>query len=161
MPSCRVPLWRPAPPALPRETVPLPVRPSRSQSGRALEHASGPPVAAQYACRRADSANEIARSGGDRRGADPMKRKVVVNDKMQRGYVYYRTEPVGRNFAPEFRPELTPKQMLRLGVFGGKYMTDCRGEFPADWFTRAKLSPERRDPALNYFKVNASQSLAV
>lgn len=60
-----------------------------------------------------------------------MKRKVVVNDKMQKGYVYYRTEPVGRNFAPGFEPQLTPKEMLRLGVFGGKYMTDCRGEFPA------------------------------
>ena len=45
---------------------------------------------------------------------------------MQRGYVYVRTEPAGRNFAPDFTPELTPKQMLRLGVFGGKYMTDCR-----------------------------------
>lgn len=66
-----------------------------------------------------------------------MKQRVVVNDRMQRGYVYYRTEPVGRNFAPQFQPELTPKQMLQLGVFGGKYMTDCRGEFPASWFARA------------------------
>ena len=90
-----------------------------------------------------------------------MKRKVVVNDKMQRGYVYYRTEPVGRNFAPQFRPELTPKQMLRLGAFGGKYMTDCRAEFPASWFARAKLSPTRHDPRLNFFGVNASQPLAV
>ena len=40
------------------------------------------------------------------------EKRVVVNDKMQRGYVYYRTEPVGRNFAPSFRPQLTPKQML-------------------------------------------------
>ena len=68
-----------------------------------------------------------------------MNIRVVVNDRMQQGYVYYRTEPVGKNFAPGFRPELTPKQMLQLGVFGGKYMTDCRGEFPASWFTRAKL----------------------
>ena len=90
-----------------------------------------------------------------------MNRRVVVNDKMQRGYVYVRTEPAGRHFAPDFRPELTPKQMLRLGVFGGKYMTDCRGEFPADWFAHAKLCAERHDPALNYFGVNASQSLAV
>jgi hypothetical protein len=52
--------------------------------------------------------------------------RVVVNDRMHAGYVYYRSEPVGRNFAPNFRPELTPKQMLQLGVFGGKYMTDCR-----------------------------------
>ncbi len=90
-----------------------------------------------------------------------MKRRVVVHDRMQRGYVYYRTEPVGRHFAPEFRPQLTPKQMLQLGVFGGKYLTDCRREFPASWFVRAKLSPACRDARVNYFGVNASQSLAV
>jgi hypothetical protein len=80
---------------------------------------------------------------------------------MQHGYVYYRTEPVGRHFAPEFRPQLTPKQMLQLGVFGGKYLTDCRREFPASWFARAKLSPARSDARLNYFGVKASQPLAV
>jgi hypothetical protein len=90
-----------------------------------------------------------------------MRIRVVVNDRMQHGYSYDRIEPPGRNFAPEFQPQLTPKQMLRLGVFGGKYMTDCRKEFPADWFTRAKLSPGRRQADLNFFKVNASQSLAV
>jgi hypothetical protein len=86
--------------------------------------------------------------------------EVVVNDRMQRNYVYYRTEPVGRHFAPGFTPELTPREMLALGVFAGKYMTDCRGEFPASWFTRARLSPERRDARLNYFGVKASLSLA-
>ena len=55
-----------------------------------------------------------------------MPKKVIVNDRMQRGYVYWRTEPVGRNFAAGSTPDLTPKEMLRLGVFGGKYMTDCR-----------------------------------
>ena len=87
------------------------------------------------------------------------KIRVVVNDKMQRGYVYYRTEPVARNFAPGFTPDLTPKEMLALGVFGGRYMTDCRVEFPASWFARARLCPKRHDPALNYFGVNASQPL--
>ena len=90
-----------------------------------------------------------------------MKLRVVVNDKMQRGYVYYRTEPVGRNFAHEFLPQVTPRQMLELGVFGGKYMTDCRREFPRAWFQRAKLCGERHDPRLNYFGVNASQPLSV
>lgn len=90
-----------------------------------------------------------------------MKVKVIVHDRMQRGYVYYRTEPIGRNFARDFQPELTPKEMLALGVFGGKYMTDCRREFPASWFARAKLSPTHRDPKLNYFGVNASQPLGV
>ena len=87
-------------------------------------------------------------------------RRVVVRDKMQNGYAYERTEPVGRNFDPRFKPQLTPAQMLSLGVFGGKYMTDCRGEFPRSWFAKAKLSPKHRDPSLNYFHVDASQSLA-
>ena len=86
---------------------------------------------------------------------------VVVNDLMQHGYRYHCTEPAGRNFAPGFRPQLTPRQMLRLGVFGGKYMTDCRDEIPADWVRGAKLCAERHDPRLNCFGVNASQSLAV
>ena len=90
-----------------------------------------------------------------------MKIRVVVNDRMQRGYAYWRTEAIGRNFDPAFRPELTPKQMLRLGVFGGKYMTDCRSEFPASWFARAKLATSRRQAKLNFFRVNASQSLSI
>ena len=90
-----------------------------------------------------------------------MKRKrVAVSDLMQHDYVYFLVEPVGRNFDSAFSPELTPKEMLRLGVFGGKYMTDCEGEFPADWFARAKLCHERHDPKLNYFGVNASQPLS-
>lgn len=79
---------------------------------------------------------------------------------MQQGYVYWLTAPIGRGFDPDFKPELTPREMLALGVFGGKYMTDCRREFPRTWFTHAKFSPRRRDPSLNYFGVDASQSLA-
>jgi len=89
-----------------------------------------------------------------------LSRRVVVSDRMQREYVYYRTEPIGRQFAAGFLPQLTPGEMLRLGVFGGRYMTDCRAEFPARWFTGARLSSGRRDARLNYFGVNASQSLA-
>jgi len=88
-------------------------------------------------------------------------RRIRVNDRMQRGYEYFLTKPTGKDFAPGFRPELTPKQLLRLGVFGGKYMTDCAAEFPEDWFAKAKLCPERHDPKVNFFGVNASQSLAV
>jgi hypothetical protein len=83
---------------------------------------------------------------------------VRVNDKMQKGYRYRLTEPMGKNFDPEFNPDLSPKQMLTLGIFGGKYMTDCTQEFPPDWFKRAKLSPSEHAAGLNYFKVNASQS---
>jgi hypothetical protein len=85
---------------------------------------------------------------------------VVVNDAMQRNYRYERVAPEGGQFDPVFRPELTPKQMLALGVFGGKYMTDCGAEFPKDWFTRARLSPSHRNPALNFFGVDASQPLS-
>ena len=86
---------------------------------------------------------------------------VVVNDRMQTGYSYALSAPEGRDFDVDFHPELTPKEMLALGVFAGKYMTDCRAEFPADWFKTAKLCHARHDPALNFFDVNASQPLAV
>lgn len=86
-------------------------------------------------------------------------KRVVVHDRMQKNYRYTLTEPVGKNFDPRFMPMLTPAQMLKLGVFGGKYLSDCQKEFPASWFRGAKLSPEKHDPRLNYFGVNASQSL--
>ena len=86
---------------------------------------------------------------------------IHVHDSMQTAE-YVLREPEGKNFDPRFRPELTPKEMLALGVFGGTYMTDCRDEFPADWFARAKLSPDGKKHAeLNFFGVNASQPLSV
>jgi len=88
------------------------------------------------------------------------KRTVIVRDKMQKRYRYVLSAAVGRGFDPEFKPQLTPAQMLRLGVFGGRYMTDCRGEFPKSWFVRAKLAPRGRDAALNFFGVDASQPLS-
>ena len=90
-----------------------------------------------------------------------MKKQIVVErDLMQMGYVYFLTEQAGKNFHSEFRPQLSPKQMLELGVFGGKYMSDCTSEFPVDWFEKARLCSEIHDPELNYFGVNASQTLA-
>ncbi len=90
-----------------------------------------------------------------------MKKQIVVEkDLMQIGYVYFLTEQVAKNFHSEFRPQLSPKEMLKLGVFGGKYMSDCTEEFPVDWFEKAKLCSEIHDPKLNYFGVNASQTLA-
>lgn len=88
-------------------------------------------------------------------------RKVVVNDKMQKKYTYELSEPMGTNFHPEFKPELTPKQMLALGVFGGVYMRDCTREFPKDWFVKAKFAKDKREADLNYFGINASQPLSV
>ncbi|MDD5327579.1 MAG: hypothetical protein PHY02_07170 [Phycisphaerae bacterium] len=88
------------------------------------------------------------------------KKRIVVNDLMQSGYRYSLAAPVGKKFDPEFKPELTPKEMLELGVFGGKYMTDCRKEFPKSWFKKAKLCHDYHDPKLNFFRINASQPLS-
>ncbi len=94
-----------------------------------------------------------------------MKKRIVrVNNKMQKGYRYECVAPIGKQFHPEFKPALTPKQMLALGVFGGVYMRDTVKEFPADWFTRAKFAPKgttKHLAELNYFGVNASQPLSV
>jgi hypothetical protein len=92
------------------------------------------------------------------------KKTIKVNDRMQKGYVYEISEPAGKNFDPRFKPDFTPQEMLALGVFGGVYMRDCTKEFPKDWFTKAKFQEEgiyKRNPNLNFFKVNASQSLSI
>lgn len=94
-----------------------------------------------------------------------MTKKIIkVSDRMQNDYSYELSEPMGKNFDPEFKPELTPQQMLELGVFGGVYMRDCTEEFPKEWFVKAKfqkMDSYKHDPELNFFKVNASQPLAV
>ena len=85
--------------------------------------------------------------------------KISVNDKMQNGYFYELAVPIGEDFDPLFTPELSPKELLELGIFGGKYLNDCKNEFPDDWFLNAKLS-EVKDKSLNYFSVDASQPLS-
>lgn len=69
---------------------------------------------------------------------------------------------VERNFDDLFKPELSPKEMLELGIFGGLYFSDTPKEYPRDWFEKAKLSPDKKcHKELNFFDVNASQSLAI
>ena len=87
--------------------------------------------------------------------------KISVNDSYQT-YEYVRTEKVGENFDSEFKPHLTPQEMLELGVFGGLYFSDKPDEFPKSWFVKARLSPDgKQHKDINYFGVNASQSLTV
>jgi hypothetical protein len=86
-------------------------------------------------------------------------KKILINDKLQTGF-YFLTENIGESFHPEFNPELTPSEMLELGVFGGKYMRDCQDEFPKSWFNDAKLAEGSKDPKLNFFGVDASLSLS-
>jgi hypothetical protein len=93
-----------------------------------------------------------------------MQKVIRVSDTMQKGYRYTLVAPMGKQFDPAFKPDLTPKQMLTLGVFGGVYMRDCTKEFPKEWFSKAKLQKKgvfEHDANLNFFKVNASQPLSV
>jgi hypothetical protein len=77
---------------------------------------------------------------------------------MQENHSYYLTEPAGKHFDDDFNPELTPKEMLELGVFSGKYLDTDSNEYPKSWFVDAKLSSQKNHK-LNYFSVDASQSL--
>ena len=86
---------------------------------------------------------------------------IVVNDKVQKGYCYELVARMGKDFDEGFLPELTPKEMLGLGVFEGHYLNDCRGEFPDDWFYGAKLCVEFRDVRCNLFGVKSRLSLGV
>ena len=86
--------------------------------------------------------------------------QVIVNDLMQQDYRYTRVARAGRDFHPEFTPDLSPETMLAMGIFGGRYMTDCRDEFPKSWFASALLSPGKKDTSLNYYGVDASMPLA-
>lgn len=87
--------------------------------------------------------------------------KIIVNDLMQKNYSYFLTEPMGENFDPLFKPELTPFEMLTLGIFEGKYLNDCQKEFPSSWFIKEKLSPLKPDINCNCFKIKSRQSLQV
>ena len=60
----------------------------------------------------------------------------------------------------DFLPQLTPKEMLELGVFGGFYFQDI-SEYPKDWFDNAKVNFDGFQVELNYFKIASGQSLNV
>lgn len=89
------------------------------------------------------------------------KKNIIAKTSFQPNYSYYLTEPEGSHFDPDFSPELTPQQILALGVFGGYYpmVTFENDEYPKEWFKRAKVSP-KHDKSVNCFKVDASQPLS-
>jgi len=88
-----------------------------------------------------------------------LPRSVTVSDDLQ-SYRYEISEPEGKNFDPEFKPELTPKEMLALGIFEGNYTGYDYKEFPSDWLNGARIS-NTPSAKLNYFEVSASQPLKV
>ena len=62
------------------------------------------------------------------------------------------------DFYKIFKPQLTPKKMLELGVFGGSYFVGTNvKEFPKTWFQNAKIS-KNFDTSLNRFKIKAGLS---
>jgi len=80
-------------------------------------------------------------------------------------YSYRLEVEPGTSFGPGFEPELSPGEMLLLGVFEGRYLNDCVREYPAEWFLGAlmtgSLSPEKADVSKNLFKVGSRQPLPV
>ncbi len=78
----------------------------------------------------------------------------------QQGYTYELSEKEGQNFAADFKPELTPQQMLEMGVFEGHYLNDCQQEFPKEWFANARLSPTCPDIKQNYFQTKSRLPLS-
>tara|TARA_Y100001960_G_C14671505_1_gene826250 strand:- start:128 stop:586 length:459 start_codon:yes stop_codon:yes gene_type:complete len=61
------------------------------------------------------------------------------------------------DFYKLFKPQLTPKKMLELGVFGGSYFGLRIKEYPKSWFKNAKTSA-KFEVNLNRFKVKSGMS---
>tara|TARA_Y100001936_G_C15763266_1_gene502353 strand:- start:45 stop:482 length:438 start_codon:yes stop_codon:yes gene_type:complete len=64
---------------------------------------------------------------------------------------------IKKEFYKDFKPELSPKKMLELGVFGGSYFGSNIKEYPKTWFKKSKLS-KNFDVSLNCFKVKSGLS---
>ena len=56
-----------------------------------------------------------------------------------------------------FKPSLSPKKMLELGVFGGSYFGSKIKEYPKSWFKNVKIN-KKFDVSLNRFKVKSGLS---
>lgn len=67
-----------------------------------------------------------------------------------------------KTWDPRFAPSYTPEEMLKLGVFEGKYINAVKG-VPASWKKIPKvLGPDDEpDPKINYFGVKSRQPLSV
>lgn len=93
------------------------------------------------------------------------RKTISVNNKMQKGYKYDLVMPEGdlsdlQKEFPNFKPYYSPKQILKMGAFEGKYLRDAHKEYPSDWFKDAKESDGDANPELNYLKVKSRKPLS-
>ena len=99
-------------------------------------------------------------------------KQIIVNNRMQNNYSYTLTYNAGTNISnggidsdgnkikyDGFNPKYNPGQMLKMGVFEGKYCNDQIFEFPKEWFKLSKLSPEKADHTINYFGIKSRLNL--
>jgi len=88
-------------------------------------------------------------------------RVIKAVNRMDRGYSYRLDAPYG-DLPPDFRP-MSPQDILHEGVFEGKYLTDCRNEFPKEWYAGAPMVRTGNPPdiSLNKYGIKARQPLKV
>ena len=70
---------------------------------------------------------------------------------------FIKTKKIDKDVYKIFKPEISPKKMLELGVFGGSYFGSKIKEYPKSWLHKAKLS-KNFDVNLNRFKVKSGLS---
>ncbi len=70
---------------------------------------------------------------------------------------FIKTKIIDEDIYKIFKPEISPKKMLELGVFGGSYFGSKIKEYPKSWLHKAKLS-KNFDVNLNRFKVKSGLS---
>ena len=63
------------------------------------------------------------------------------------------------NYTKLFKPQLSPKEMLEYGVFGGYYFKNDITEYPKSWFKNAKINQEKFDINMNYFNIKSGLSI--
>ena len=70
---------------------------------------------------------------------------------------FIKKKTIDKNIYKIFKPELSPKKMLELGVFGGSYFGLNIKEYPKSWFVHTKIS-KNFNVNLNRFKVKSGLS---
>lgn len=104
-------------------------------------------------------ATDLSRSEKDFKVGDT----ITVADRMQKGYAYTLSAPIGEYDDPRFMPAYTPAEMLALGVFEGKYYNDGIFEFPREWYEGALKNKKlalRSNKALNATRADSRQPLS-